>query len=225
MFKDKKGGADDDLDGPPTGGDKPSKKKGLFKSRKAEASSASVTHFAAELDRSADDQPVTGLSPAAKLARQHTLRSKAEDAAAASARANRRGPSAVDEDGRRPSIDVPPTWDKNTVNRHGAPAGLEEEAWPQDGQPSAGDNDSFGHSDDDGHGGYDGEDDVVDDVASRMADVGVADPHDDGAYESWGASGPLPPRTPPRSILKSQSALSTCLCFFKSQSSDRKLSP
>lgn len=206
MFKDKKGGADDDLDGPPTGGEKP-KKKGLFKSRKAEASSASVTHFAAELDRStsADDQPVTGLSPAAKLARQHTLRSKAEEAAAASARANRRGPSAVDEEGRRPSIDVPPTWDKNTVTRNGAPAGIEEENWGQDGRPEHGDNESVGHSDDDGHGGYDGEDDQVADVASRMGGVGFADPQDEGDYPSWGAHGPQPPRTPPRSILKCES--------------------
>ncbi|CAE6459446.1 unnamed protein product [Rhizoctonia solani] len=87
---------------------------GLFKDKKekghkAEASEASVTHATVEVDRVPGPSPVgtstmddmTGLSPAAKLARQHTLKSNAQAAerakqeaqaaadAAAAAEANR----------------------------------------------------------------------------------------------------------------------------------------
>ncbi|WVQ82073.1 hypothetical protein IAT38_004201 [Cryptococcus sp. DSM 104549] len=59
--------------------DKKDKKKGKGKS---DAAPAAVSHAVAESDRLADDDDRTlaGLTPAAKLARQHTLRSRAEAA-------------------------------------------------------------------------------------------------------------------------------------------------
>ncbi|KAL7416812.1 hypothetical protein BDY24DRAFT_204682 [Mrakia frigida] len=225
MFKDKKGAIDDDDFEP---GDK-KKKGGLFKSRKSDASTAAVTHFSAELDRSpssTDDQPVTGLSPAAKLARQHTLRSKAEEAAAASARNARRGGgggplaavASVDEQGRRPSIEVPPVWDKNTVTRNGAPVEQrqeeEQQAWRRDeGRPTSEDDASFGPSDDDGHGGYDEEDAPFDEMTSRMGGVGFSDQESEigGEFSSWGTAGPAPGKVPVRSILKAVSSYDTPL--------------
>lgn len=81
LFKDK----DRDKDGQR---DKKGKKKDKKASSKSEASEASVSHVTAELDRMGGDWTVNsaelqGLTPAAKLARQHTLKSNAEAAARA----------------------------------------------------------------------------------------------------------------------------------------------
>jgi hypothetical protein len=75
--------------------------------KKAAAAPATVSHTTAEQDRAGDDEDRTlaGLTPAAKLARQHTLRSKAEQA-------------------KRAGSDNPtgePTWDNNTQTRNGPP--------------------------------------------------------------------------------------------------------
>ncbi|KIY61771.1 hypothetical protein CYLTODRAFT_205031 [Cylindrobasidium torrendii FP15055 ss-10] len=104
LFKDK----DKDKDG----SGKKSKKK---ETSKGEASEASVTLATAELDRSSDwsSPEVAGLSPAAKLARQHTLKTNAE----AAARAKEREAAAPKANG---AAGVP-TWDKNTSNRSSSP--------------------------------------------------------------------------------------------------------
>jgi hypothetical protein len=83
LFKDKK---DKDVGDSGGGVGKKNKKNG-----KSEPSSASVSHVTAELDRSGNggdwsiNAEMSGLSPAAKLARQHTLKSNAEAAAKAKA--------------------------------------------------------------------------------------------------------------------------------------------
>ncbi|KAJ3735295.1 hypothetical protein DFJ43DRAFT_41095 [Lentinula guzmanii] len=105
--------------------DKKGKKK---KSAKAEASEASVSHVTAELDRSAGDwggPEMNGLSPAAKLARQHTLKSNAEAAAKAKAQneaavaAAAAAASSPPSNGNGPGAGVP-TWEKNTHTRQGS---------------------------------------------------------------------------------------------------------
>jgi hypothetical protein len=84
LFKDK------DKDGDKDKKAKKKDKKGPFSS-KGEASEASVSHVTAELDRMGGgsdwsvDSDMNGLSPAAKLARHHTLKSNAEAAAKAKA--------------------------------------------------------------------------------------------------------------------------------------------
>ena len=115
--------------------DKKGKKKDKKHSAKAEASEASVSHVTAELDRMGGDWTVNsaelqGLTPAAKLARQHTLKSNAEAAAkakeaaaAAAARdaeaavATAAGASSVTENG----VAGVATWDRNTATRQGSP--------------------------------------------------------------------------------------------------------
>ena len=83
-----------------------SKKKGK-KGTKAEASVASVSHATAELDRSEWSAELNGLTPAARLARQHTLKSNAEAAERAKAEVQKN------------AITTPPTWEKNSSNRQG----------------------------------------------------------------------------------------------------------
>jgi hypothetical protein len=114
--KDKK---DKDEDGTEAGGS--GSKKGKKKSGKAEVSEASVSHVTAELDRSSSggdwsvgDQ-MSGLSPAAKLARQHTLKSNAE----AAARAKAQQEAAANASKQTNGAPVP-TWERNTTTRHGS---------------------------------------------------------------------------------------------------------
>ncbi|KAG6820224.1 hypothetical protein H0H93_003726 [Arthromyces matolae] len=112
--------------------DKDKKKKDQKGSAKAEASEASVSHVTAELDRSdwTVGADMNGLSPAAKLARQHTLKSNAEAAAkakaekeaaaaSASAIANAVSPSTGSSSGSANGVNGAgvPTWDRNTATR------------------------------------------------------------------------------------------------------------
>lgn len=113
--------------------DKTSKKR----SAKAEVSEASVSHVTAELDRSSSSNgdwsvvghnsasaEMTGLSPAAKLARQHTLKSNAE--AAAKAEAARTEAAARAEAVAKASAgggvngSGVATWERNTATRQGS---------------------------------------------------------------------------------------------------------
>lgn len=98
LFKDKKDKEED--------GSKSKKKK---KSGKGEAAEASVSHVTAELDRSEWSAELNGLTPAARLARQHTLKSNAE----AAARASIIQDSAANES----QNGTPTTWEKNTTTR------------------------------------------------------------------------------------------------------------
>lgn len=83
-----------------------SKKRGK-RGAKAEASEASVSLATVELDRSEWSADLNGLTPAARLARQHTLKSNAEAAERAKAEAQKN------------AVAAPPTWEKNSSNRQG----------------------------------------------------------------------------------------------------------
>ena len=84
-----------------------SKKKGKKGGAKAEASEASVSHATVEVDRSEWSAELNGLTPAARLARQHTLKSNAEAAERAKVEAQKN------------TITTPSTWEKNSNNRQG----------------------------------------------------------------------------------------------------------
>ncbi|KAI8983269.1 hypothetical protein BD414DRAFT_537577 [Trametes punicea] len=111
LFKDKK-----DKDGDEEGSGKKSKKK---KGDKASPADPSISHATAELDRSDwnSNPEMAGLSPAARLARQHTLKSNAEAAAKAKAEAEARAAAAAAAAANQGP--VPTTWEKNTTNRQG----------------------------------------------------------------------------------------------------------
>jgi hypothetical protein len=113
IFKDKPKDEDAALPGKEVKVDKKELKKQAKQDKKdrkkAAAAPATVSHTTAEQDRPShtiddDDRALAGLSPAAKLARQHTLRSKAEQAKRDSVRGTGE-----------------PTWDNNTQTRNGAP--------------------------------------------------------------------------------------------------------
>ena len=125
LFKDKDKDSDKDKKA------KKKDKKGPFSS-KGEASEASVSHVTAELDRMGGgsdwsaDSDMNGLSPAAKLARHHTLKSNAEAAAkakatqeAAAAAAAAMAEASTKVNGVNGSAGVP-TWDRNTATRQGS---------------------------------------------------------------------------------------------------------
>jgi len=82
------------------------KRKGK-KGTKAEASEASVSCATVELGPSEWSAELNGLSPAARLARQHTLKTNAEAAERAKAEAQKN------------AITTPPAWEKSSSNRQG----------------------------------------------------------------------------------------------------------
>jgi hypothetical protein len=99
--------------------DKSKKKDKKGSSSKSEASEASVSHVTAELDRTGADwnsPEMNGLSPAAKLARQHTLKTNAESAARAKAQQEAATKAAAESANGANGAGVP-TWDKNTATR------------------------------------------------------------------------------------------------------------
>jgi hypothetical protein len=108
LFKDKKDKED---------GEKKKKKK----SAKGEASEPRVSEYTAEVDRSGSDwsgPEMNGLSPAAKLARQHTLKSNAEAAAKLKAQQDAAAKAQAEQaNGKGAGV---PTWDNNTSTRAGA---------------------------------------------------------------------------------------------------------
>ena len=122
LFKDKK-----DRDENGENGGKGKKKKG----GKGQAAEASVSHVTAELDRPSSEwsAELNGLSPAAKLARQHTLKSnaeaaaqvKAQEEAAAAAAAADAAATASTSSAPQVVEHVPTTWEKNTTTTRGTP--------------------------------------------------------------------------------------------------------
>ena len=108
LLKDKKDKEDEE------GGKKSKKKKG----EKGTVADPSVSHVTAELDRSdwSSNPEMAGLSPAARLARQHTLKTNAEAAAKAKAEAEARTAAPAQAQG---AAALPTTWEKNTTNRQG----------------------------------------------------------------------------------------------------------
>jgi hypothetical protein len=158
LFKDKK---DKNKDGDEAGVSKKDKKK--KKGDKGQAAEASVSHATAEVDRSSDwsvGPEMTGLSPAAKLARQHTLKSNAEAAARAKAQ-QESAASALAQQSTSVSANgasVPDTWEKNTATgagrspaRRGGVARVNE-----DGTRVLVEDDDSGSEDGSGDGTYDG---------------------------------------------------------------------
>lgn len=97
LFKDKK-----DKDGE----EGKSRRKGK-KGAKAEVSEASVSHATVELDSSEWSSELNGLTPAARLARQHTLKTNAEAAERAKVEAQKN------------TIATPPAREKNSSNHQG----------------------------------------------------------------------------------------------------------
>ncbi|KAI9462712.1 hypothetical protein HD554DRAFT_1442366 [Boletus coccyginus] len=102
-------------------GKKPRKKKDA----KGSVAEPAVSHAVAELDRGSgsggdwSDASMSGLSPAAKLARQHTLKSNAEAAARAKAAAEVQAQQAKSGSTANGSVPVPSTWEKNTTTAKG----------------------------------------------------------------------------------------------------------
>jgi hypothetical protein len=119
LFKDKDKDKDKDGEGKDKKKKKDKDKKG---SAKGEASVASVSHATAELDRSSSGDwsvspDMNGLSPAAKLARQHTLKSNAEAAARAKAQQEAVAPAEKVNGVNGAGV---PTWERNTATRQGS---------------------------------------------------------------------------------------------------------
>lgn len=105
--------------------DKKGKKKDGKAGAKGEASVASVSHVTAELDRSSSGDwsvgpEMNGLSPAAKLARQHTLKSNAEAAARAKAQQEAAAKAASETKANGTNGAGVPTWDRNTATKQGS---------------------------------------------------------------------------------------------------------
>lgn len=118
IFKDKP--KDDDAPLPEKEAKKKEKKEKKNKKSKAEAAPAAISHATAEPERSLtedEDRALAGLSPAAKLARQHTLRSKAEQEKKAKAAAAARAAKAEKAD-KKAGKTGEPAWDNNTATRH-----------------------------------------------------------------------------------------------------------
>lgn len=196
MFKDKEKKAKDTDDLPSESG---KKKSALFRSgKKGVAPPPSVTHAAIEHDRD-QDQAIGGLSPAAALARQHTLRSKAaeqERRAAASG-------ATVDDAGRRMSSDVPPTWEKNTATRHGELARQSGE-YSRHGASISDELDTKSIMDSEEENDY-GEvspaDGAMEEARARFGAVGLDDPSDE--WDRWGVTSVIRPEArPKKGILK-----------------------
>jgi hypothetical protein len=209
--------------------DKERKNKGEFdeedenaRGSKGSAAETRVTTATAELDRmSSGMDDVQGLSPAAQLVRQHTMKSKAQEDARLAAQ-QRRSQESGAEDG------MPVTWDRGTAKR-GA-SGVRTPIVNENGNHifAEEDEDSYSGSDDDdnvtfrGHDHrvpetltsvpehVDDEDDFQDDedVTVRMGDIdlhGNLSPEDhEGDTSVWEVSRPNHQLKPAKGILRSE---------------------
>lgn len=197
LFKDKKD-KEDEEDG---GGKKGKKKKG----EKGAAVDPSISHATAEPDRSdwTASADLAGLSPAARLARQHTLKSNAEAAAKAKAEAEARAAAAAAAAAQENGSDanaLPSTWEKNTTTRQGEAAPnklMSNRAFNENGMRVVVEDDSDSGSEDGLEGqhphnysmdGWDDDDDwgeahEDEDVTIRQDFEGTT--LDDGEMEPW----------------------------------------
>ena len=125
LFKDKKDKEKEKDGDVPEAGSSSGKKPKKKKDAKGSVAEPAVSHAVAELDRGSgssgdwSDASLSGLSPAAKLARQHTLKSNAEAAARAKAAAEAQAQQAKNGPGANGSVPVPSTWEKNTTTAKG----------------------------------------------------------------------------------------------------------
>ncbi|KAI6107399.1 hypothetical protein EDD16DRAFT_1712456 [Pisolithus croceorrhizus] len=138
LFKDKNKEKDqqgDSVNNNDSGGSVAGKKSKSKRSKDGKGSvlEPTISHAVAELDRTGSgsewsDASLSGLSPAAKLARQHTLKSNAEAAAKARAQAEAQAQAVAQAQGARGAnanggstngdggnVPVPATWEKSTA--------------------------------------------------------------------------------------------------------------
>jgi hypothetical protein len=183
--KDKHGGSDDEG-------------RGSKKSRKASKVEATVSHATAEIDRG---DGMAGLTPAAKLARQHTLRSNAE-AAAARLKAQQQQQSTS-------QTPVPASWEKNTATRAQDSPFRSRRGASEDGRRADApwsDDESEDHSFDMLEEEMEGEGDFEDeDVTLRLGRLTFEQEEEEAEYEPWAVGVRRSVeriRTPSRGILK-----------------------
>ncbi|KAI0042210.1 hypothetical protein FA95DRAFT_1575882 [Auriscalpium vulgare] len=223
LFKDKEKKEKDDGEG--GAGKKDKKKK---KGEKGEAAEASISHVTAELDRGSGsgsgewNAELNGLSPAAKLARQHTLKSNAEAAAAAKARAVARQEEAA-ASAAASKEPVPPTWEKNTTTRAGEAAArgttvrvneegmkviVEDDDSASSGGSASHDHDHSHHLDgweDEDWSHVDDEEDTIRQSLARSSLGDEEDDEEDSDHEPWAVNvrrSEERARQPTRGILK-----------------------
>jgi hypothetical protein len=217
LFKDKKGAGEAGAEG------KKSKKAG-----KAEASQASVSHVTAELDRSSSSgdwnvgNEMNGLSPAAKLARQHTLKSNAEAAAKAKAQQEAAAAAAAAAAATAATASTSTAGQKQQQLQNGMPGSRAEVNHGARMYHDDGDSHSDGSSEglhahlDDEHGGdpYDAEEDWGEEDEDMTIRLGLerTTVHDEEGEEEvvqWAVNirrSVERSRKPAKGILKSQSS-------------------
>jgi hypothetical protein len=185
IFKDKDKKAEDGDVAPAGGVDVAEEaKKAKKKGKKGVAVEPSVSHASIEVDRASATVEVTGLSPAAELARRHTLKATAQEAAAAKARAEAEAAAVA---AAQASAPLPETWEKNTATRAGlAAAGASGGAYRvnEDGQRVLVEDDE----DDEDWSRLEGEDDFEEetDMTIRQAldDTHLVDEDDEESVEA-----------------------------------------
>ncbi|KAG8836296.1 hypothetical protein FRC17_007446 [Serendipita sp. 399] len=144
------------------------------KSKKSEKAEPSVSHVTVETDRGggSDDESLNGLTPAARVARQHTLKTKAE-----AARRLREQAAAANVTTSAPATNGAgvPAWEKNTTNKRqeNVSVGASEDGTLHDGKSDDGS----------GEGGYDPQ---FDDSTLRIPGVPlVEDEDEEEGDEPW----------------------------------------
>ncbi len=205
---------------------KKDKKRGIFSSKSGPAAS-STSHATAQ----GDDRAVGGLTPAAQLARQHTLRSKAEEKSR-----NLQGQQQQEKFANAPE-DTSTSWDNDASARpggHGSAAlpALGSTIPPEAFASTVGglyradspDGDSFdvSHDIDDSEDEYDHQNGTVDDVTLRMGDASFGD-DSRSSYESsegysWGQTYRDKHAIPARGILKGE--FESPFAFFSNDHTD-----
>jgi hypothetical protein len=141
------------------------------KGKKSEKAEASVSHVTAELDRGggSEDESWQNLTPAARVARQHTIKSNEEAAKRLREQAAASSASSAAAAMTNGSNGVP-AWEKNTTNRRGegSSRNVSEDGTLLDDR-----------SDDSGEGGFDPQ---LDGDATIRIPAGVEDDEED---EPW----------------------------------------
>lgn len=177
IFKDKdKDKKDKDKEGEE--GKKGKKKK----DGKGQVSEPSVSHATAELDPAEWSPDMNGLSPAARLARQHTLKSNAE--AAAKAKAEQEAKAAAASSAQAAG-GVPGPWEKNTTTRAENAHGKGLTRINEDGSRVLVEDDD---SDEEGHVGQGGYNQTMEGWEEDDDDWGEAQGEDDTIRQSLDAA-------------------------------------
>lgn len=197
--------------------------------KKSEASPAAVSHAYAELDRDLnrlseeDDRILSGLSPAAALARQHTVKSRAEQAkrdaekkAALERETTRQRQLEAAEMGGHTGVS---TWDSNTTTRANQPtyaaAAADAASVPMGPtnvvtvtprSPNVVHH-AFAVNQPDYDSDDSSEGDTIENIASDLRHASLSDPADRDFEALWGKASIDPNARPKKGILKSESSL------------------